>query len=118
MGLKGAQALATGLRANIGLTQLSCTGTDVGTAGADALLAALQYNAIVTNLSLGSGDFSWTGHARLKEVLARNKAWAGNVNREILAMYMPDKIHSTRLEKLEEALEKCDAARQKIHDEL
>ena len=118
LGSKGAQALAAGLRENVGLTQLSCSGGDVGTTGADTLLAALEHNAIVTDLSLTGSEFNWTGHARLKEVLARNKAWAANVNREILAMYMPERSHSTRVEKLAEALEKCDAARQKIHDEL
>ena len=110
LGPKGAQALAKALPANLGLEKLYAAGCGIGDVGASWLLHALERNAFLTELSFGVGDWHWEGHDRVKELLARNKAWAGSVNRDLLALYAGGgKGGGAREEKLEKALDACAA---------
>jgi hypothetical protein len=110
LGPKGAQALAKALPANLGLENLYAAGCGIGDVGASWLLHALERNAFLTELSFGVGDWHWEGHDRVKELLARNKAWAGSINRDLLALYAAGgKGGGAREEKLEKALDACAA---------
>ena len=110
LGPKGAMALAKALPRNLGLEKLYAAGCGIGDSGASWFLGALERNAFLQELSFGVGDWHWNGHERVAELLARNKAWAGTIDRDLLALYAGGgKGAGAREEKLEMALDECRA---------